>query len=173
MAVSQPAAVALVCTAPAGIWNGLYSASNRSGSWFRWLAKHPHPAACSDAMSLWLPATAGHYTAVGACAAVITQLRFFPLNKRNAVFKIRINRHLWADFSQPCRPPRPAKGIALLLVCVALCAVFCLSVAWCFLRYVYFCLLCLIVVSLQPCKNQFAFNNNNKRFFVQRLKANF
>jgi hypothetical protein len=42
------------------------------------------------------------------------------------------------------------------IVCVTLCAVFCLSVVCYFVWYVYFCVLCLIVVPLPLSKNPFA-----------------
>jgi hypothetical protein len=56
------------------------------------------------------------------------------------------------------------------IVSVALCVVFCLNVVCYFVRYVYFCVLCLIVVPLPPCKNPLAVqlnnnnNNNNNKF---------
>jgi hypothetical protein len=71
------------------------------------------------------------------------------------------------DVSQPYGPPRSVRGIALLfrvvfiacnvsfIVCVSLCVVFCLSVLCYFVWYVYFCVLCFIVVPLPPGKNQF------------------
>jgi hypothetical protein len=51
------------------------------------------------------------------------------------------------------------------IVCVGLCAVFCLSVVYYFVWYVYFCVLCHIVVPLPPGKThsqfQLNYNNNN------------
>jgi hypothetical protein len=46
----------------------------------------------------------------------------------------------------------------LFIVHVAFCAVFCLSVACYFVRYVYFCVLCLILVRLPPGKTHLQFN---------------
>jgi hypothetical protein len=49
------------------------------------------------------------------------------------------------------------------IITYSLCAVFCLSVVCYFVWYVYFCVLCLIVVPLPPDKNPFEvhLNNNN------------
>jgi hypothetical protein len=78
------------------------------------------------------------------------------------------------DISQFYRPPRPIMGIALLfcvvfivcnvsfVVCVALCAVICLSVVCYFVWYVYFGMLCLIVVPLPPGKYPLAAQWNKK-----------
>jgi hypothetical protein len=49
------------------------------------------------------------------------------------------------------------------IVCVALCAVFRLSVVCYFVQYVYFCVLCLIAVPLSPGKNPFAIQLNNNQ----------
>jgi hypothetical protein len=58
-----------------------------------------------------------------------------------------------------------------VIVCVVLCAVFCLSAVWCFVWYVYFCVLCLIVVALPPGKNPFAVQlNNNNNNNLQKWK---
>jgi hypothetical protein len=60
-----------------------------------------------------------------------------------------------------------------LIVCVALCAVFCLRVV-CYLCDVYFCVLCLFVVTLPPGSKPFAVqlnnnNNNNTTLYPQKL----
>jgi hypothetical protein len=62
--------------------------------------------------------------------------------------------------------------------CVALCAVFYLSVVCYFVRYVYFCVSCLIVVPLPRGKNQFAvqlnnnINNNNNNNKLLNTRTN-
>jgi hypothetical protein len=57
------------------------------------------------------------------------------------------------DIKQPYRPPRPVTGIAALFLCVV----------W----YVYFCVLCLIVVPLPPGEKAFAaqLNNNDNYYY--------
>jgi hypothetical protein len=49
------------------------------------------------------------------------------------------------------------------IICVALCAVFCLSLLYYFVLYVYFCVFCLIVVPLLPGKNLVAVQLNNNK----------
>jgi hypothetical protein len=97
----------------------------------------------------------------------------------------RLSRHCKIlDISQLYRPPLPVRGIALLfcfvfivcnvhfIVCVDLCAVFCLRMVCYFVRCVYFCLLCLIVVPLPPGRNPFAvqLNNNNNKLHITSCK---
>jgi hypothetical protein len=56
------------------------------------------------------------------------------------------------------------------MVCLALCAVFCLSVVCYFVLYVCFCVLCLILVPMPKGKKPFAVqlnnSNNSIQFFV-------
>jgi hypothetical protein len=51
------------------------------------------------------------------------------------------------------------------IVCVVMCAGFCLSVVCYFVGYVYSCVLCLIVVPLPEGKNPFAVQLNNNNLF--------
>jgi hypothetical protein len=52
------------------------------------------------------------------------------------------------------------------IVFIALCAVFCLSIVCNFVRYAYFCVLCLIVLPLRPAKIPFAVHLNNNKYFI-------
>jgi hypothetical protein len=74
--------------------------------------------------------------------------------------------------SIPSQPISPRWRLLLISVDVfwlnCLCAVFCFIRLCYFVRYVYFCVLCLIVVPLPPGKNPFAVqlsNNDNKNYF--------
>jgi hypothetical protein len=66
------------------------------------------------------------------------------------------------------------------VVCIALCAVFCLNVVSYFMWYAYFCVFCLIVVLLPPGKNPFAVqltndddnNNNNNNNNLRQFRYN-
>jgi hypothetical protein len=85
------------------------------------------------------------------------------------------------DIPQPCRPPGPVTGIALFfcvvfivcnvsfIVCVALCAVVCLRVMCCFVRYVYLYAVSYCSITVTGEKKQFAVqlnnNSNNNNLF--------
>jgi hypothetical protein len=108
--------------------------------------------------------------------ASISQLTVSRLSRQCGILNI----------SQPYRPPRSVTGIPLhflvvsiaynvsFIICLALCAVFCLSVMCYFLWYVYFCVLYLIVVPLPPGKIAFVVqlnNNRNNNNFTLKIEA--